>query len=196
LKYLFFFLIAFISCKHPESDSLSRDIRHSSISVIDNLQENDSASNIEKNQFKVIGIIDGDTYDILRNNTSERIRIVGIDAPERGMPFYKVSKKYLSNLIYGKYITMEFKKKDRYGRWIGRGFVDKLDISAEMISAGMAWHFKKYSDSEILSNLEIEAKNRKLGIWSDPNPLTPWEVRKLHKNGISTKERFKNKIED
>lgn len=189
-------MIAFVSCKHPESESLSRDINQLSISTIDSLQENDIESNIEENQYKVIGIIDGDTYDILKNNTSERIRIDGIDAPEKGMPFYKVSKKYLSNLIYGKFVTIEFEKKDRYGRWVGRGFIDKLDISEEMIKAGMAWHFKKYSDSEILSNLEVEAKNNKFGLWREPNPLEPWEVRKLHKNGISTKERFENKIEE
>lgn len=196
MKYLFILFIALVSCKHPESESLSRDSIRSSISIIDSLQENDIQRNTEENQYKVIGIIDGDTYDILKNNTSERIRIDGIDAPEKGMPFYKVSKKHLSNLIFSKFITIEFIEKDKYGRWVGRGFIDKLDISAEMIRAGMAWHFKKYSDSEILSDLEIEAKNRKLGIWSNPNPLTPWEVRKLHKNGISTKERFKNKIED
>lgn len=60
----------------------------------------------------------------------------------------------------------------------------------------MAWHFKKYSDSEILSNLEIEARNNKLGLWREPNTLEPWKVRKLHKNGISTKERFENKLEE
>lgn len=60
----------------------------------------------------------------------------------------------------------------------------------------MAWHFKKYSDSEILSNLEIQARNNKVGLWRDPNPLEPWQVRKLHNNGISTKKRFENKIED
>ncbi|MFV8369621.1 thermonuclease family protein [Flavobacterium sp. LB2R40] len=194
MKYLFILLIVLVSCKHPESESLSRDINQLSISTIDSLQENDLESNIEENQYKVIGIIDGDTYDISKNNKSERIRIDGIDAPEKGMPFYKVSKKHLSNLIYSKYIRIEFEKKDRYGRWVAKGYIDDSDISEEMIKAGMAWHFKKYSDNEILSNLEIKARNLKLGLWQETTPVEPWEVRKLHKNGISTKERFEKKI--
>lgn len=111
MKYLLIFFLVLISCKHPESDSLSRDHNQLSISSIDSLSGKNSENNIEENQYKVIGIIDGDTYDILKNNISERIRVDGIDAPEKGMPFYKVSKKHLSNLIYGKYITIEFEKK-------------------------------------------------------------------------------------
>lgn len=194
MKYLFILFIALVSCKHPESESLSRDSIRSSISIIDSLQENDIQRNTEENQYKVIGIIDGDTYDILKNNKSERIRVDGIDAPEKGMPFYKVSKKHLSNLIYSKYIRIDFEKKDRYGRWVAKGYIDDSDISEEMIKAGMAWHFKKYSDNEILSNLEIKARNLKLGLWQETTPVEPWEVRKLHKNGISTKERFEKKI--
>jgi endonuclease YncB( thermonuclease family) len=81
LKYLFILFIALVSCKHPESESLNRDSIRSSISIIDSLQENDIQGNTEENQNKVIGIIDGDTYDILKNNKSERIRVDGIDAP-------------------------------------------------------------------------------------------------------------------
>jgi micrococcal nuclease len=188
-------LITLVSCRHPESDSFSADYNDSIISS-DSTKNETIENNIGENQYKVIGIIDGDTYDILKDNKSERIRVDGIDAPEKGMPFYKVSKKYLSNLIYSKYIRIEFEKKDRYGRWVGKGYIDDLDISEEMIKAGMAWHFKRYSDSEILSDLEIEARNNRIGLWKEPNPIAPWEIRKLHKNGISTKERFVYKIEE
>lgn len=185
----------FVSCKHPESDSFSPDYEHS-IVLSDSIANDNIENNIRANQYKVIGIIDGDTYDILRDNISERIRVDGIDAPEKGMPFYKVSKKYLSNLIFGKYVKLNFEKKDKYGRWVGKGYINDTDISEEMIKAGMAWHFKKYSNSEVLSDLEIEARNNKIGLWKEPNPIEPWEVRKLHKNGISTKEIFENKIEE
>jgi endonuclease YncB( thermonuclease family) len=100
------------------------------------------------------------------------------------MPFYKVSTKHLSHLIYSKYVKIEFEKKDRYGRWVAKGYIDDSDISEEMIKAGMAWHFKKYSDNEILSNLEIKARNLKVGLWQEPTPVEPWKYRKLHRNGI------------
>lgn len=195
MKYILILLITLVSCKHPESETLSLDYNDLK-NLSDTIDDPKIKNNIEENQYKVIGIIDGDTYDILKDNVSERIRVDGIDAPEKGMPFYKVSKKYLSNLIYSKYVRIEFDKKDRYGRWVGKGYIDGLDISEEMIKAGMAWHFKKYSHSEILSNLEIDARNNKIGLWKEQNPLEPWEVRKLHKNGISTKVRFEDKIEE
>lgn len=143
--------------------------------------------------YKVIGIVDGDTYDILVDNQSVRIRVDGIDAPEKGMPYSKVSKKYLSQLCYGKFITIKKTSDDGRGRWVCRGYTpDGLDISEEMIRAGLAWHYKKYSSDSRLAALEIEARSKKKGLWAEPNPIAPWEIRKLHKKGISTKEYFKN----
>ena len=137
---------------------------------------------------KVIKIVDGDTYDLfLKNNTTIRIRMAGIDAPERGMPFYKVAKDYLGKLCFGKQINLELMEKDRYGRYIAYSFLEnKTELSHEMIKAGMAWHFKKYSSDAVLSELEIVARKSKLGLWADENPMPPWENRRLHKKGIST----------
>jgi micrococcal nuclease len=143
--------------------------------------------------YKVIGIIDGDTYDILVDNQSVRIRMDAIDAPERGMPFNKVAKKYLSNMIFGKFIKMVELKKDSHGRIVGKTFLkDGTDVSLEMIKAGFAWHYKKFSSDPILAKLENNARKNKLGLWQENEPLAPWEVRALHRNGVSTKERFKD----
>jgi micrococcal nuclease len=145
--------------------------------------------------YKVIGILDGDTYDILIDNQSVRIRVDGIDAPEKGMPFSKVSKKYLSKLCFEKFIKIKKTSDDGRGRWVCRGYTPEgLDISEEMIRAGLAWHYKKFSSDIKLAELEVEARSKKIGLWTEPNPIAPWEIRKLHKKGISTKEYFKNSV--
>ena len=141
---------------------------------------------------KVISIIDGDTYDVLiHDNKTIRVRMEGIDAPEKGMPFYKVSKKYLSNLCFGKQVTMKITGEDQHDRVLAFAYlVDGKELSQEMIKAGLAWHFKKYNSDSELSEFEREAKTLRKGLWIDENPMSPWENRKLHRNGISTKDSF------
>jgi len=143
--------------------------------------------------FKVIAIADGDSFSILKDNQKVRIRIDGIDAPEKGMPYYAVSKKYLSDLCFGKMVTVKTNKTDRYGREVAHILTpDGKDVSAAMIKAGLAWHYKHYSSDKTLSNLEISARKQKIGLWKDKNPIAPWEIRKLHRRGISTKTYFKS----
>ena len=139
---------------------------------------------------KVIKIIDGDTYDILINKKKQRVRMSGIDAPERGMPFYNVSKKHLSLLCFGKTVIIEPINNDRHERLVANSYFLGKNLSLEMVRAGMSWHFKKYSDDIKLSEAEDFARKNKLGLWIDPNPKQPWEVRSLHRKGISTKDSF------
>jgi micrococcal nuclease len=77
-----------------------------------------------------------------------------------------------------------------HDRLVASTFLDDKELGKEMIKAGLAWHFKKYSSDEILANLEIEARNNKKGLWVDPRPIAPWEIRRLHREGISTKDSF------
>ena len=141
---------------------------------------------------KVVSIIDGDTYDLLlKGNRKIRIRMEGIDAPEKGMPFYKVSKKYLAQLCFNKKVSLDITGIDGHDRFLGFTYLeDGSELSHEMIKAGLAWHFKKYNSDTILSNLEIEAKNLKKGLWVNENPMAPWTNRSLHRQGISTKDSF------
>lgn len=141
---------------------------------------------------KVISIIDGDTYDVLiQDNKTIRVRMEGIDAPEKGMPFYQKSKKYLSDLCLGKQITIKITGVDNHDRLLAYSFLeDGKELSHEMIKAGFAWHFKKYNSNSELSELEFEAKTLKKGLWIDKNPMAPWENRKLHRDRISTKDTF------
>lgn len=141
---------------------------------------------------KVIGIVDGDTYDILvTGNKTIRIRMEGIDAPEKGMPFYRVAKNYLAHLCFGKTVRLEIHKTDSNGRLIAFTYLDDgRELSHEMIKAGLAWHFKKYNHDADLEKLELAARKSKTGLWIDPSPMPPWTNRALHRKGISTKDSF------
>jgi endonuclease YncB( thermonuclease family) len=141
---------------------------------------------------KVIGIIDGDTYDLLiSGNQKIRIRMEGIDAPEKGMPFSKVSKSYLGSLCFNKIVRISITGKDSNNRYIGFTYLeDGTELSHEMIKAGLAWHFKKYNNDPDLAQLENEARNSKKGLWKDNNPISPWEIRSSNRKGISTKEAY------
>jgi endonuclease YncB( thermonuclease family) len=140
---------------------------------------------------KVVSILDGDTFDILiQGNKTIRVRMEGIDAPERGMPFYRVSKKYLAELCFDKIITIRITGKDNFDRIIAYSYINDMELSHEMVKAGLAWHYKKYNSDPELSELEIEARNLRKGLWIDEVPMPPWENRRLHRNGVSTKDSF------
>ncbi len=128
---------------------------------------------------EVITIIDGDTYDLLTEEKQIiRIRMEGIDAPERGMAFYRVAKNYLGELCMGKTIRIIKVDTDRYGRVLAWSYLPNgHELGHEMIRAGMAWHFKKYNSDEDLAKLEIEARAARIGLWRDVNPVAPWEHR-------------------
>jgi micrococcal nuclease len=177
---LLFFLVFDTSC-HSRSEE----------KLFSNTGKNISSSN----SGKVIKILDGDTYDILIDgNKTIRIRMEGIDAPEKGMPFYRMAKNYLGKLCFKKTVRLSIQSKDMHGRTIAYSYLDDgTELSHEMIKEGLAWHFKKYSSDSGLSNLEIEARNSKLGLWKDPHPMPPWEDRQLHREGISTKDSFRLK---
>ena len=141
---------------------------------------------------KVIKVLDGDTYDLLlKDNTTIRVRMEGIDAPEGGMPYYKKAQQYLRDLCQGQTIRVEKTGKDQYGRTLGFSFLKEgRELSREMLNAGYAWHYKQYNSDPELAALEDEARRSKRGLWKDKNPKSPWEVRKLHRQFISTKGMF------
>jgi len=167
INYLFYivFLILFANCK------------------LDSSKENFSD---RKNliQGKVIGIFDGDTYNILTiDNQTIKVRMEGIDAPEREMPFHKASQKYLSQLIYKKDIKLDKTGEDQYGRTLGFTYLlDGTDINLQMLKEGMVWHYKKYNSNRLYSDAEKEARSFKKGLWTDKNPIAPWEFRNSQRN--------------
>jgi len=140
---------------------------------------------------KVVKILDGDTYDLLLDNkTTIRIRIEGIDAPEKGMPFGKKAKQYLGDLCQGQTIKIQKTNKDQYGRILGFSYLaDGRELGKEMLKAGYAWHYKHYNSDPELAALEETARNAKIGLWVEqPYVIPPWIVRKLNKQGYKIQE--------
>jgi endonuclease YncB( thermonuclease family) len=138
----------------------------------------------EGSRYRVTAIADGDTITVLdANNKSHRIRLQGIDAPERAQAFGPASREHLNDLLFGKVVMLQGEKTDQYGRILCKVLVDGRDANLEQINAGFAWFYRHYErdlsseDRDSYSNAESEAHNTKRGLWSDPAPTPPWEYR-------------------
>jgi endonuclease YncB( thermonuclease family) len=130
---------------------------------------------------KVVGVADGDTITVMREGRGAKIRLYGVDAPEKHQPFGTQAKKFTSNLVFGKIVTVEIRDIDRrWGRLVGDvKLSDGTKLSEELVKAGMAWWYEKYaSKDEHLRILQMAAKADRRGLWVDPNPVPPWEFRR------------------
>ena len=139
-------------------------------------------------QGKVVGVADGDTITVLdATNTQHKIRLQGIDAPEKAQAFGQKSKQSLERLVHSKQVTIEFQKKDKYGRTVGKVVLNGLDVCLEQIKLGMAWHYKPFAseqskeDRETYAQAELATRAKALGLWKDKHPASPWEFRKKDK---------------
>ena len=133
---------------------------------------------VEEQSGKVVKIIDGDTFDMLTpENKTVRIRMNGIDCPERKQDYYQVAKDGLGNMIFQKNVELQVTGRDRNKRLIAIVFCNKQNINLAMIRQGYAWHFKKYSSDSSFARAELEARKKKLGLWKMDNPIPPWEFR-------------------
>lgn len=131
---------------------------------------------------KVIKIVDGDTFDVLTDDKiTIRIRMNGIDCPERKQDYYQVCKDALAGYIFGKDVKLITFGKDRYTRTIADVFYNMQNINLAMIKNGFAWHYKKYSSDSIMAKAEEEARATKIGLWKMKNPIAPWGFRKFKK---------------
>lgn len=129
---------------------------------------------------KVISIKDGDTFEVLYDGQPERVRLAKIDCPEKSQPFGNNAKQFASELCFGKMVTVSSNgKRDRYGRVVGTVVTeDGTNVNEALVKAGLAWHYKDYSDSEELAAIESQARLQKLGLWADKRPTPPWDWRK------------------
>jgi endonuclease YncB( thermonuclease family) len=140
-------------------------------------------------QGKVVAVADGDTITVLdATNTKHKIRLQGIDAPEKAQAFGQKSKQSLHQMVHSKQVSIEFQKKDKYGRTVGKVVHNGNDICLEQLKLGMAWHYKQYEseqskeDSIAYQQAELAARDQALGIWKDKNATPPWEFRKQTRN--------------
>ena len=127
---------------------------------------------------KVVRIVDGDTVDILVNRKPARIRLYGIDAPERGQPYSTQAKRQLGDWIAGEHVRAIIVDRDRYGRAVARIQYRGNDISERMVGAGLAWWYRQHSQKDrALQSLEQQARKQRKGLWAQP-AVPPWEWRK------------------
>lgn len=133
---------------------------------------------------RVVAIADGDTLTLLdSNNTQHKIRIAGIDAPEKAQDFGQRSKTSLSALAFNQQATADCRKRDRYQREICVVIVGGKDVGLEQIRTGMAWWYRQYAAEQTAQEridyelAEFNAKIHRLGLWSSKNPTPPWEWR-------------------
>ena len=138
---------------------------------------------------RVVRAVDGDTLVLLvaggavGQQTQERIRLAAVDAPESNQPWGKKAKQALSGYVFGRDVTVEWSKRDRYGRIVGKVLDGERDVNLAIIRDGLAWWYRKYSseqspvDRQLYEAAETKARAARVGLWADPNPITPWEFR-------------------
>lgn len=128
----------------------------------------------------VVSVVDGDTIEVLHDQRAERIRLNGIDCPEKGQAYGQKAKHAASALVFGKEITLQTHGKDKYGRTIGDVLLpDGTNVNQELVKDGWCWWYRKYAPRDtVLEGLENEAREARRGLWVDPHPVPPWEWRK------------------
>jgi endonuclease YncB( thermonuclease family) len=128
---------------------------------------------------KVIAVKDGDTIEMLVDKKPVKIRLHGIDCPEKKQPFGDKAKQFTSDLCFGKIVKAQRLSKDRYGRIVAKVFLPGGGLlNLQLLKAGLAWHYTKYDRSDDFALAEKEARAQRQGIWSMKDPIAPWSWRK------------------
>ena len=142
------------------------------------------AADLETLSGKVTRIVDGDTVVLEAQATRHRIRLAGIDAPERNQPWGEAATRELRRQVAGREVIVEWSKRDRWKRLIGVIWLDGEDINLHLVDRGLAWHYKKYQgeqspgDRDAYSAAQGSAERARRGLWADPAPIPPWDWRK------------------
>lgn len=130
---------------------------------------------------KCVGVTDGDTITVMHNGVGEKIRLYGIDTPEKRQDFGSKAKWFLSDLVFKKVVEVQPQDTDRYGRTVGIVFVSGLNVNREIVKAGYAWVYRQYCKQlfcDEWQDLESTARRNGIGLWSHPDPIPPWQFRR------------------
>ena len=136
-------------------------------------------------QGKVVGVADGDTITVLQDSKQYKIRLYGIDTPEKKQGFGQKAKKFTSDMVFRQQVKIVAYDTDRYGRTVGMVYIGKKCLNEELIKNGYAWVYKKYCSESFCNRwlqLERKARVNKLGLWTYDNPVAPWEFRRGKSN--------------
>jgi endonuclease YncB( thermonuclease family) len=147
-------------------------------------------------EVRVVGVADGDTITVRDpNGPQRRIRLSGIDAPERGQAFGERSRQSLAGWVFGREVTIQWSRLDRHGRIVAKVLIAppgecappctaRIDVNLAQVEAGMAWHYRQFeqqqqpADRLAYAAAEMQAREQRIGLWRDPNPVPPWEWRR------------------
>ena len=131
----------------------------------------------------VTGVLDGDTIEVLHNQHPERIRLNGIDCPEKSQAFGQKAKQAASDLAFGKEVTLQTHGYDKYKRTLADVILpDGTNVNQELVKQGWCWWYRKYAPGDTtLERLESEAREGRKGLWVDPQPVPPWVYRKARR---------------
>ena len=148
---------------------------------------------------RVVGVADGDTVTVLCNdNEQKKVRLFGIDSPEKSQDFGSKAKQLTSDLVFGKQVRVIQEDVDRYGRTVGIIYFGKLCINEEIINNGFAWVYRNYCDKPLCQEWikkESIAKENKIGLWSQKDPTPPWDFRHGKPRTISIASKQNNSHE-
>lgn len=126
---------------------------------------------------QVTGVADGDTFYVVIDGKSTRVRLAEVDAPEKNQPFGRKSEQSLRELVGKRDVQLSWREVDRYGRPVVRVLAGGVDVNAEQVKRGYAWVYRQYSRDAALVRLEDDARQAKRGLWFDAAPVPPWEWR-------------------
>ncbi|RDC66069.1 thermonuclease family protein [Adhaeribacter pallidiroseus] len=159
--YYFLFWLAIWSCRQKQPETL--------------LATPEAATT----GYKVIAIKDGDTIELLKDGKPLRVRLLGVDAPEKNQDYGTVARQFTSDLCFNKVVQLIVDGQDRYGRTVGTIVLpDGRTLNNELVRNGYAWHYKAYSRDQTLAQLETEARQNRRGLWEKSRPVAPWDFRK------------------
>lgn len=130
---------------------------------------------------KVVGVSDGDTITVLTDGTERKIRLNGIDCPEKAQAYGQNAKSFTSKQSFSKRVKVISAGHDRYQRTIGEVLLPNgRSLNNLLLEKGYAWWYRRFSRDDYKRELEDRARKSKLGLWSDPQPFAPWDFRKMH----------------
>lgn len=148
------------------------------------LIEATGAADLQTLSGQVVRIVDGDTVVLDVQGTRHRVRLAGIDAPERNQPWGDAATRELRRQVAGQEVIVEWSKRDRWKRLIGVIRLDGEDVNLHLVDRGLAWHYKRYADEQdpgarsAYAAAQEAAERARRGLWSDPEPVPPWDWRK------------------
>ncbi|MGI0494304.1 thermonuclease family protein [Alkalinema pantanalense CENA528] len=158
--------------------------RQAAIDLVGTAQKADKQEAMNSQYDRVTRVVDGDTIELAKLG---KVRLCGIDAPEKSQPLGNESKAALAQMVEGKEVAVMVVDKDRYGRSVAEVFVPtgqdaEVHVNGELVQMGMAYYYQQYADKcpnqALLAGAEAQAKTRKAGVWSRKDAVKPWEYRK------------------